>query len=156
MPRRRSRPPLWRRREIVVVLPEGDDLVAAEAAGDRPGDRCAVVVKDARAAWRLLGDPSMGLAEAYVEGSLDLRPSIRAVLEAAIALKQIERHEMRKKAMAEQKTLAEEAAKEEQLLFEREAARKREQQMEVRLALTKQESEQKRAKKKAKEAELEG
>ena len=77
----------------------------------------------------------------------------RAELEQAIALKQIERLEMRKRAMAEQRRLAGEAAREEALVFGRDEARKREQQAEVRLALTQQEAEQRRRKKKEAEAD---
>ena len=73
------------RPEIVVTLPEGIDLIAADAVSS--SERVEVRIFDPKAAWRLLADPSMGLAEGYMEGSLDLKPSIRAVLHAALKCK---------------------------------------------------------------------
>lgn len=76
-------------RGVSFVLPGGEELQVW------PGDeksrdtdkKLVMVIKDARAVWRLvLGDPSMGLAEAYMEGSLELGPSILAGLTTAIEL----------------------------------------------------------------------
>ena len=64
----------------------------------------------------------------------------RAELEAAIAKKQRERHELRRKAKEEQKRLDDAAATEEVLMYERDRYAKMEQQTSLMLALTKQEA----------------
>jgi len=69
---------------VVFSLPDGADVVAISAG--RAAPRIALDVLKPAAVWRLLAEPSMGLAEAYCEGELELRPSIRAVLATAIRL----------------------------------------------------------------------
>jgi len=81
----RTADPSKPRPEIVMTLPGGEDLIAAAPVASE--DRVSIVIRDAAAAWKLLSDPSMGLAESYMDGALDLKPSIRAVLHAAIRCK---------------------------------------------------------------------
>lgn len=68
----------------------------------------------------------------------------RAELEAAIVQKQVERHAMRRAARGEQRKLDDAAAKEEALLSERDAWRRREQHTAMALDLAKQEAEQRK------------
>ena len=70
--------------EIAVEAPDGSCLIAV---GGTSKTRCSIRLLDDRGAYRLFGqDPSMGLAEAYIEGSVEFKPSIRHVLAAAIRL----------------------------------------------------------------------
>ena len=68
----------------------------------------------------------------------------RSELEAAIAKKQRERHELRRKTREEQRKLDDAAATEEVLMYERDRYAKLEQQTGMMLALTKQEAEAKK------------
>ena len=69
----------------------------------------------------------------------------RAELEEAIAQKQRERHELRKAARAAQRQLDDKAAQEEVLSHNIDGLRRREQQAEMALELTKQEARRRRA-----------
>jgi len=68
----------------------------------------------------------------------------RKELEGAILQKQRERHELRKVAREEQRQLDDAAVQEEVLVYQRDAYRKREQQTEIALALTKQDAARRR------------